>query len=112
SSHHLALSQLYTLSLHDALPIYDMPLSHLGESKFDYFGTPSEILELVIDCMSVIDDGFVLEIDEPVDIEPLHIYFDNVTCRQAVTQTCELFGLEYNFDGHVLYVGKSGGNRL
>lgn len=92
--------------------MHDMPLSHLGESKFDYFGTPSEILELVIDCMSVIDDGFVLEIDEPVDIEPLHIYFDNVTCRQAVTQICELFALEYNFDGHVLYVGKSVGNRL
>src|SRR5690606_28714398 len=65
-----------------------------------------------IDCMSVIDDGFVLEIDEPADVEPLHIYFDNVTCRQAVTQTCELFGLEYNFDGDVLYVGKSVGNRL
>lgn len=92
--------------------MHDMPLSHLGESKFDYFGTPSQILALIIDCMSVIDDGFVLEIDEPVDIEPLHIYFDNVTCRQAVTQTCELFGLEYNFDGHVLYVGKSVGNRL
>lgn len=92
--------------------MHDMPLSHLGESKFDYFGKPSEILALVIDCMSVIDDGFVLEIDEPADVEPLHIYFDNVTCRQAVTQTCELFGLEYNFDGHVLYVGKSVGNRL
>src|SRR5690606_41117363 len=92
--------------------MHDMPLSHLGESKFDYFGTPSEILELVIDCMSIIDDGFVLEIDEPADIEPLNIYFDNVTCRQAVTQACELFGLEYNFDGHVLYVGKSVGNRL
>lgn len=92
--------------------MHDMPLSHLGESKFDYFGTPSQILQLVIDCMSIIDDGFVLEIDEPADIEPLHIYFDNVTCRQAVTQACELFGLEYNFDGHVLYVGKSVGNRL
>ena len=92
--------------------MHDMPLSHLGESKFDYFGTPSQILQLVIDCMTVIDDGFVLEIDEPADIEPLHIYFDNVTCRQAVTQACELFGLEYNFDGHVLYVGKSVGNRL
>lgn len=92
--------------------MHDMPLSHLGESKFDYFGTPSQILALVIDCMSIIYDGFELEIYEPADIEPLHIYFDNVTCRQAVTQACELFGLEYNFDGHVLYVGKSVGNRL
>jgi len=92
--------------------LHDMPLSHLGESKFDYFGMPKAMLELVIACMAEIDTGFEFEIDEPADLEPLSIYFDNVTCRQAITQIAELFDLEYLFDGHVLYMGKEVGNKL
>lgn len=92
--------------------LHDMPLSHLGESKFDYFGTPSQIMQLVLDCMEEIDDGFEVDIDEPEDIEPQLMYFDNVTCRQAITQIAEQFQLEYLFDGHVIYMAKSVGNVL
>lgn len=88
----------------------DLPFSHLGESKFDYFCTPQTALQLIIDCMDTIDPVWVFQA-EPVDEGKL-IYFDNVTCRQAVTIIAENFGMEYLFRDHSLIMAKKVGNEL
>ena len=88
----------------------DLPLTHLGESKFSYYGTPHTILQLLIDCIGEIDSGWDFEAEHVEDGQM--IYFDNVNCRQAVTQVAEQFEMEYLFDGNTLYMSRKVGGVL
>lgn len=88
----------------------DLPLKHLGESKFSFTGTPQTILQLIVDCMAAIDDGWDFEAEFVAD--PKRLDFQNVTCRQAITMLAEAFEMEYAFEGNTIKMSKKVGNVL
>lgn len=88
----------------------DLPLTHLGESKFSDFLTPETGLQLIMDCMAAIDAGWDFEAEHVAD--PLMLHFDNISCRQAITQIAEAFEMEYLFDGNTIHMAKKVGGVL
>lgn len=88
----------------------DLPLEHEGESKFDFFGTPEEILNLIVTCMAQIDSGWDYVAEFVADGQLF--YFDNVTCRQAITQLADAFEMEYLFIGNTIHMAKQVGSTL
>lgn len=88
----------------------DLPLTHLGTSRFSYFCTPHTGLQLIMDRMGTIDPGWDFQA-EAVEEGKL-MYFDNVTCRQAITQLAEAFEMEYLFSESTLFMAKKVGSEL
>ncbi|WP_433863128.1 hypothetical protein [Sphingobacterium thalpophilum] len=88
----------------------DMPLRHLGKSKFSFFGTPQTILQLIVDCMAAIDNGWDFEAEFVADGKLID--FQNVTCRQGITMVAEVFNMEYAFEGNTIKMAKKVGNVL
>lgn len=88
----------------------DLPFSHLGSPRFDFFGTPQTILQLIVDCMTEIDNGWDFEAEFVADAKMLT--FDNVTCRQAITLLAEAFEMEYGFNGNTVLMAKQIGSLL
>ncbi len=88
--------------------LYDVPLSHLGRTKFSYTGTPLDLLGLLVDNLN---DWFpeagwsignVALIDEPITFS-----FDEVSCRVALSDIAEQFKLEWRLVGKSFYLVES-----
>ncbi|WP_282635718.1 hypothetical protein [Sphingobacterium thalpophilum] len=88
----------------------DQPFEHRKAPRFDYFGTPETVLQLIVDCMAQVDNGWDFEAEFVA--EPKMLSFDNVTCRQAITQLAEAFEMEYGFKGNTIVMAKQIGNEL
>lgn len=88
----------------------DQPFEHRKAPRFDYFGTPETVLQLIVDCMAQVDNGWDFEAEFVA--EPKMLSFDNVTCRQAITQLAEAFEMEYGFKGNTIVMAKQIGNLL
>ncbi len=79
--------------------LYDVPMSHLGRTRFSYMGTPLELLGLLVDNMNAWFEGSWSLGDVSAIAEPELFTFDEVSCRQALTDIAERFGLEWRLDG-------------
>ena len=75
--------------------LYRKIFMHLGAADFSYFGDPEGLMLLIVENLNSIDSGWTLNIDLPVVYEPQLFTFSELTCRIALTQIIEGFGLEF-----------------
>lgn len=75
----------------------DMPIMHLGDITFSYFGTAEQYLLLIADNMRSIDGRWLAGFSE--ETEERWISFDNETCLSALEKVCNEFKLEYDING-------------
>jgi len=83
----------------------DMPFRYSS-----FFGTPQTILQLIVDSMAVIDNGWDYEAEFVADGKLID--FQKVNCRQAITILAEAFDMEYAFDGNTIKMAKKVGSVL
>ncbi|MFD2961021.1 MULTISPECIES: phage tail protein [Olivibacter] len=77
--------------------LYDKFFRHLGNSEFAFFGTAEDHVSLLIGSINEIDDGWTMGDVSPTGEQ--HTYFDGVSCKVALTQIAETFGLEWSVNG-------------
>lgn len=88
-------SYSYTINFYgESYLLYNKIVRHLGRTSFNYMGTPTELILLIIDNMRQIDPewnpGDIVEIEEPINFT-----IDQKNCRTLLTQVAEEFGVEY-----------------
>lgn len=84
--------------------LYDVPMSHLGRTKFSYTGTPLDLLGLLIDCLNDwFGGGWSIGDVELID-EPITFVFDEVSCRVALSDIAERFKLEWYVKDKAFYM--------
>lgn len=88
--------------------LYDKLLMHLGVSDFNYYGSPSDFIGLIVANMNTIDAGWSVAFADVVP--PQNIQFTNTSCRQALTQIAEAFKLEYSLSGKAISIVFKVGN--
>lgn len=88
---------------------YDKQLIHLGVSDFTFFGTPLEIIQLLVNSINEIDPGWIIgTVDNTAD--PQFFSFKDQSVRQALTTAAETFKMEFQFDNRTLNFRNTIGN--
>ena len=100
----------YTVVFYDdAYRMYDKMIMHEDRTKFSYTGTPLDLLTLIVDNMEEFDVAWDVGNAELIT-EPITFTFDEQSCRTALTQVAEAFGLEYYIDDKDIYLIKEVGS--
>lgn len=73
-----------------------------GVSTFTISRTLKEWVKLVVDCINTIDSGWTVANNIP-NTEPINIFFENVSCREAISRFSQEFGVEYFLSGKEVY---------
>lgn len=80
--------------------LYDKLFMFEGEEEFPFFGDAYEHLQLIVAQINQIDTGWA--IGEVTEVDAKHTNFDSVSCRVALTQIAEVFGLEWSVENKVI----------
>jgi hypothetical protein len=78
-----------------------------GAADFSYFGTPEEMIDLILTNMNSIDTGWTSTVVDA--ITPISISFNGDSCRQALSKICEEFGLEFRLSQREIIVARNVG---
>lgn len=99
----------YTVTFEsDLYRLYDKGFKHLGNKTFQYYGTPSDYAQLIVDNINDIDSGWSVGACD--DAPALVINFDGHTCRTALDTIAEAFVFEWSVVGKVVSIVKQVGN--
>ena len=99
----------YSISFESELyKLYNKKFMDEGAQTFSYYGTASDLIDLVVDNINSIDSGWSAGTID--DTDPVLINFDNVTCRDALTQIAQQFGLEFYLSGKTINLVALAGN--
>ena len=75
-----------------------------GALSFSYFGTPSDYLYMLVECLNSVDIGWTVgQVDE---FEPVGIDFDKTYCLDALSMIAEAFGAEWQILGKQISIVK------
>ncbi len=85
--------------------LYNSLIKHLGRTKFSYFGTPSELLSLIVSNMG---EGWY--VGGAPALEPQLFEFKDMSCRVALSDIASKFQLEYYVDNQNVYLVESAGS--
>lgn len=89
--------------------LYDKLLLHLGTSPKEYFGTPADLIDLIIENINSIDPGWSRGTCE--DLPPQNVQFsDSPSCRVALTNIADQFKLEWFLTGKTIHLVKQAGD--
>lgn len=77
--------------------LYNKIMKDEGDSRFSYFGTPEDHLLLLVENLNVYDTGWTVGNVE--DIAPTTVQYEDITCREALLNMANTFGLEYVIEG-------------
>ncbi|PSL06536.1 tail fiber domain-containing protein [Cecembia rubra] len=80
--------------------LYNKIIKDEGDSRFSYFGTPEDHLLLLVENLNVYDTGWTVGNVE--DIAPTTVQYEDITCREALLNMANTFGLEYVIEGKVI----------
>ena len=87
----------YDLTFYSSIyKLYDEIMLHLNRTSFSYTGTPYELLSLLVD--SIEEEGWSIGSTANIT-EPITFQFEDVSCRVALTDIAQQFGLEYKVVG-------------
>ena len=92
----------------DLYRLYDKKIKDEGEGDFPYFGTPLDFLNLLVDNINEIDQGWAVGNVE--DIEGKTLSFENISCREALNEIAKAFNLEWSINGKTINMVKQVGN--
>ncbi|MFC0185984.1 hypothetical protein ACFFJX_27545 [Pseudarcicella hirudinis] len=85
--------------LGEVYQLYNSIIKHLGRTKFSYFGTPSELLGLLVSSM-----GSGWYVGAAPNLEPQLFEFKDVSCRVVLSDIASKFQLEYYVDNQNIYL--------
>lgn len=85
--------------------LYNALIKHLGRTKFSYFGTPSELLSLIVSNMG---EGWY--VGGAPALEPQLFEFKDMSCRVALSDIASKFQLEYYVDNQNVYLVEAVGS--
>lgn len=99
----------YSISFEsEVYKLYNKKFMDEGAQTFSYYGAASDLIDLVIDNINSIDSGWSAGTID--DTDPVLMNFDNVTCRDALTQIARQFGLEFYLSGKTINLVALAGN--
>lgn len=103
------LSYKYTIIFEsDLYKLYDKKLRHLKNKTFQYYGSPADFAQLIVDNINAIDSGWTVGVCD--DMPEKSITFDGQSCRTALDAVAEPFELEWQLNGKELSFVKQVGN--
>src|SRR5690606_22069077 len=76
--------------------LYDKSFRYEGQSEFPFFGTLDDFATHILSQINEIDPGWTK--GEIAETPEQHINFDGVSCRVALTQGAEAYGVEFYLD--------------
>jgi len=85
--------------------LYDSLVKHLGRTQFSYFGTPAEMLSLLVSSL-----GSGWYVGGAVSLEPVSFEFKDISVRVALSEIAEKFQLEYFVDNRNIYLVQQAGS--
>lgn len=92
----------------DLYRLYDKGFKHLKNNNFQYYGTASDYVQLLVDNINEIDSGWSVG---TVDVtEEKKADFTPMKCRAALDTIAELFAFEWNVTGKTIHLQKQVGN--
>lgn len=83
--------------------LYDKLIMDEGRTRFSYTGTPNDLLQLILTNMQELDASWALGGVSLIS-EVITFNFNEQSCRNALTQVAEAFGLEYYIEGKEIYL--------
>lgn len=92
----------------DQYRLYDKLLKHLHNKTFQYYGSPEDYAQLIVDNINGIDSGWTVGSCD--DENEKTINFDGHTCRTALDTIAESFAFEWNINGKELSFVRQVGN--
>ncbi|AMR34127.1 hypothetical protein A0256_23095 [Mucilaginibacter sp. PAMC 26640] len=99
----------YTITFEsDFYRLYDKKLKHLKNKTFQYYGSPADFAQLIVDNVNEIDSGWTVGACDAAAEKAIN--FDGHTCRTAMDTVAEAFGFEWPEDGKVISFVKQVGN--
>lgn len=103
---------VYTVNFeHEIYKLYNAIMLHLGAMDFTFFGNAQAHLQLVIDNINRVDSGWSIGLVEQTD-ELLITYGEQnkgTKCRNALTQICEAFNLEFSYNNKSINLVRQAG---
>jgi hypothetical protein len=99
----------YTITFESELyRLYDKKLKHLKNKTFQYYGSPADYAQLIVDNINEIDTGWSVGDCESATEKTIN--FDGHTCRTALDTIAEAFSFEWDVVGKVISFVKQVGN--
>lgn len=84
---------------------------HLGDIEFSFYGSPSDFVQLIVDCMNEEDTGWAGGNVDALEHKLISFYGEEkgYTCKGALMKIAEEFGLEFWFTGKTIHLTKEAG---
>jgi hypothetical protein len=99
----------YTITFESELyRLYDKKLKHLKNKTFQYYGSPADYAQLIVDNINEIDTEW--SVGDCESATEKTIDFDGHTCRTALDTIAEAFNFEWAVVGKVITFVKQVGN--
>lgn len=83
--------------------LYNKLIMHEGRTSFSYTGTPLELVTLILDNVQTLDAAWAVGSVTAI-ADRITFNFAEQSCRTALTQIADVFGLEYYIDGKEIYL--------